>query len=659
MKYFFTVLALLSTSIASAQILSAQSGAWDISTTWVGGQVPSVTDEVVILNGHTITGPSVLYTAECRTLEIEVNGRLEFQQNTISVLDTLLAHGHFISSELLFGDSWGASLVPGYILAEDSFVIDLTNSAVNYMGDLSIYTPQGVTMATGGSSPKLLGDIFLDGGDFIITKNSSNYYYVEARGIFLFPPFNPAPPRKFALRDDLDFTFSYLIGGNTMDSFLASNTSSVTFLPEDSVCIEKDSLYLNLEGVVNLASTNSYYSIEAYSDAEFTFNFDSLNLLNDDVAFICSNQRINVRSLVCENFMRMDIGDNDLYIDTNGNYEISYFFFIFPWASVYSTGNGKLWYYLAPDVDPMQTGTTNQYYTIPIGTDNPNTVALIEIYNDGVGDWFSLRMDSGVRDAGIMGNYYLDSVANWTIHIDEKTAGGSDIHLKFNLSANDTLNNFTSSQAGIMHYTNGAWNNDSTGPAGYNSVMDMLVYERANISSFSPFAVGSISSYSNINLSNEGIRLYLSGNSLVWSADIAYDDYEIWQSDNSVEWELASSTTMLNTYKIEDLKKSAYFRVKGLVNERETWSNIVWFSPQDNFAVVKIYPNPVHDIIYIEAGSEFKTYSIRNTLGQNIRQGIASERIDVRDIHQGMYILSLYTPAGESLDFSFHKTDNW
>ncbi len=655
MKYIFTLFALLNTTIISAQILTAQSGAWDMSSTWVGGQIPSATDQVVIQNGHTVSGPSVLYTAECRTLEVEANGRLEFQQNTISILDTLLAHGHFISSELLFGDSWGASLVPGYILAEDSFVIDLTNSATNYLGDLSLYTPLGVTMEMGGSAPKLLGDVFMDGGDFIVTKNNSNNFYVTARGIFLFPPFNPSPPRKLEILDDVNFTLRHLIGGNTMDSFLASSNSVVTFIPEDSVCIEKDSLYVNLEGEVNFSNYNSNCIFEAYSDAEFTFNFDSLNIFNDDVAFSCSNQNIKVRSLVCNNFTLLDIRDNDLYIDTNGNYEIYYSFFVFPWASVFSSGTGKMWLYLAPDVDPMQTGLLNQYYTVPLSTDNPNSVAIVEIYNDGVGDWFSLRMDSGVRDSGVIGNYYADSVANWTLHIEEKTAGGSDVHLKLNISEYDTLNNFTSSQAGIMHFTNGAWDNDSTGPAGYNSLMDMLVYERSNITSFSPFAVGSITSQGNTNLAIENIKLSVEENNLIWQTDLDYESLELWKSEDGVVWDFANTITFQNTISVDNLHESTYFKIKGVEDELEKWSNTVWVSAQGDLAGVKIYPNPFQNSINIEAGSEFNYYSLKNSLGQVVKAGVVEKRLDVSDVRVGIYILSLHSEDGKSLNFVVNK----
>ena len=54
-----------------AAITSAQSGNWDVGTTWVGGVVPGSGDDVTIASSHTVT---VTAAAAANTITIAANG---------------------------------------------------------------------------------------------------------------------------------------------------------------------------------------------------------------------------------------------------------------------------------------------------------------------------------------------------------------------------------------------------------------------------------------------------------------------------------------------------------------------------------------------------------------------------------------------------------
>jgi len=73
-------------SVLTAQIVSAQTGDWNVSSTWVGGAVPDRTDDVIIANGHTVTVPGGPYIAEMLDITISSGGTLNGEAH-FSILD--------------------------------------------------------------------------------------------------------------------------------------------------------------------------------------------------------------------------------------------------------------------------------------------------------------------------------------------------------------------------------------------------------------------------------------------------------------------------------------------------------------------------------------------------------------------------------------------
>ena len=66
----------------------------------------------------------------------------------------------------------------------------------------------------------------------------------------------------------------------------------------------------------------------------------------------------------------------------------------------------------------------------------------------------------------------------------------------------------------------------------------------------------------------------------------------------------------------------------------------------------KIYPNPVKDYLKIESDFEILNFSLSDINGRTLSSGIingSSFILDMRDYPDGLYIIRIFTPAGNDL----------
>jgi hypothetical protein len=141
----------IATTARAACVTSRQSGAWNSTQTWAGGQVPVATDCVTIASGHRVTGPS----NSCMGLTLQANSELQvsgaaFTANggvTVDATGTLSG-----TSTLVFN---GATLT-------NNGVVSVANCKFNLPGDQTIagtgtWTGTG-TLTMAGSGTKLLAN---------------------------------------------------------------------------------------------------------------------------------------------------------------------------------------------------------------------------------------------------------------------------------------------------------------------------------------------------------------------------------------------------------------------------------------------------------------------------------------------------------------------
>lgn len=85
----------------------------------------------------------------------------------------------------------------------------------------------------------------------------------------------------------------------------------------------------------------------------------------------------------------------------------------------------------------------------------------------------------------------------------------------------------------------------------------------------------------------------------------------------------------------------AYYRLRQLDNDgKEMFSKIISVEHK-GYDKLKVYPNPVTDVLTIGANTEGVDFQILNLLGQQVLSGKATQRIDVSALPQGTYFMKV------------------
>ncbi len=166
------------TAARAAEIVAATNGNWSDSTSWVGGVLPGVEDDVKIPSGLTVT---LNTNVECGGILVE--GRLEVQRTNLTLLcDTLLVQG--LNAVLQVGTSSNRFL-QSFVLTlkglsnEPALVMGSKVLGAHNGGTLDIHgrdriewTRLGVNAAAGATSLTLMEPVDWEVGDSILVTSS-------------------------------------------------------------------------------------------------------------------------------------------------------------------------------------------------------------------------------------------------------------------------------------------------------------------------------------------------------------------------------------------------------------------------------------------------------------------------------------------------------
>jgi hypothetical protein len=186
-------------SVLTAQIISDRTGNWNVSSTWVGNVVPDQTDDVIILNTHTVTIPTMV-TVEMLSLTINSGGALyagNFRP-TLEVYGNWTNDGTFTAGNIckvIFKGAGNQSVDPGnngfdYIqLDNDSNAntiailddIDIDKDLTLTKGILDLSSGTNPTIEIGGNVTIISGAVWTKGNG-AVTLNGDPQSYDDQNG---------------------------------------------------------------------------------------------------------------------------------------------------------------------------------------------------------------------------------------------------------------------------------------------------------------------------------------------------------------------------------------------------------------------------------------------------------------------------------------------
>jgi hypothetical protein len=199
--------------------------------------------------------------------------------------------------------------------------------------------------------------------------------------------------------------------------------------------------------------------------------FSNLTLNNDAEL----GAEISVSAVLSMNSQFMTLNEYDLRMETGSSI----------------TGASSSGYIVASGSGQLFRPVGGSSIAFPVGTGS--AYVPVEMVNSGTADHFGVSVFPDVRTNGLTGGTIpqINDCVNMTWNITEEVAGGSNLTITAFWPGAIEGATFNRTQAGIGHYTGGAWDPQEETPA---SGANPYSISRSGITSLSAFAVGDLES---------------------------------------------------------------------------------------------------------------------------------------------------------------------
>lgn len=232
--------------------------------------------------------------------------------------------------------------------------------------------------------------------------------------------------------------------------------------------------------------------------------------------------------------------------------------------------------------------------TYPIGTENFYTP--ITINQNGINDTISVQVTDQVLEQGNSGNVQTQNVLDITWNIEEKTPGGSNVDLTIFWPADAELSGFDATACFFSHYRDGAWYPGQTQDVSATNPRSLTL---TNVTSFSPFAVGSGSSPLPVKVTDFGFQKFEQTLRFSWLAyaETNVDYYKIIQSNSRKQLALQKANLKTSGTKKYNTDIDLRSISSGLIelwevnsNGHETFLASTWFQTEEENLLLQTHP---------------------------------------------------------------------
>lgn len=286
---------------------------------------------------------------------------------------------------------------------------------------------------------------------------------------------------------------------------------------------------------------------------------------------------------------------------------------------------------------------------LPVGRSSNNP---IQIHNNTALHVFSVSVNDNLTHPA-----YSPSIVNSEWDVKDETGGAVSVDITLYWTGADEGPGFNRNNCYISHYDGARWIpliSPRVAPAGSG----YFILRADGITGFSPFAVGSghalpvelIKFTSKIN--NGQVRLD-------WSVEneINLLQYDIERSEDGNHFSTVKTITAAGKkdYSTTDMTAPGkyYYRLKMVDRDGSVkYSAVLVVDIEDNL-IVRIYPNPATDKLFIRQPNNFTSIQLVSLHGQIIRQysSLPQDFISLHGISKGQYILRL---VSKNNTYTFH-----
>jgi hypothetical protein len=305
----------------------------------------------------------------------------------------------------------------------------------------------------------------------------------------------------------------------------------------------------------------------------------------------------------------------------------------------------------------QEVGGSAVIFPVGNGSYNPVTIS-----NAGTTDNFTVIVENQVLAEGTTGTVQTANAIGRSWNISEDSLGGSDASITVQWNSSDELTGFDPSACFISHFHQATgWSAEGWDPGATEDVShsDPRTITLSNVSSFSPFGVGSADSPLPVELQSFHVVEQNNRPLLEWVtlSEINSDLFIIETSRDAKEWtpiakqKAAGTSNTPTNYeyldKTTEVDEFIYYRLKQLdLDGTYTYSRVVKFEVEVTQLPVNIYPNPTADVLTFQFGNNVeRTIKISNLMGEQIMSlPTISNRVfsvNISNLPKGFYFVEI------------------